>query len=145
MLREAEAVAGGDEARELLERSPFAEHVGLRIAAMEPDRAKVVLPVRPWVLGAAGVTHRGAVSALVELAATAAAWADDPEAEPTGGQAVDLFVNYLRTAPQHPLTADARVVRRDGTVCFCAVDVRDWELELVAKGSVTYWLGSAER
>lgn len=117
-------------------QSRFAEHAGLRVLLVEEDRATVVLPVSETVLSEAGGIDRGAIGTLVEAAGTAAALGERPGGERT--DTMELFVSFVRAAPAHPLTAEAHVVRGEGDVRVCEVDVRDWDGELVARGFVTH-------
>jgi acyl-coenzyme A thioesterase PaaI-like protein len=50
-------------------------------------------------------------------------------------------VSFVAAARAQDLVADARVVRRGKTICFCEVDVTDGGDTTVAKGLVTYKLG----
>jgi uncharacterized protein (TIGR00369 family) len=118
--------------------SRFAECVGLRSVTVERDRATILLEPGAAVLAEDGSVHRGAISALIEAAGSAAVRehrADDEEGTPGS---VDLFISFVRTAPDQPLTADAHVVRREAGLSVCDVEVRDWDLRLVAKAVFTY-------
>jgi uncharacterized protein (TIGR00369 family) len=81
--------------------------------------------------------HRGAISALIEAAGSAASRGLEPEDEDEQGS-VDLFISFVRGAPDQPLTADAQVVRRESDMSVCDVEVRDWDRQLVAKAVFTY-------
>ena len=118
----------------LLRRSPFADRTGLRVAALEPDRATVVLPAERAVLGQNGMIHRGAIDVLIEAAGMAASWTSVGRRE---AESVDLFISHIRGAPEQPLTAEALVVRRGSDLCVCDVEVRDWDRDLVAKAILT--------
>ncbi len=76
------------------------------------------------------------------------------ESRPTSGSeliaqflGVSPFVRHLglrleRLEPDRALlVADARVVRRGRSLCYCDVGVTDSDGQLVAKGLVTYKLG----
>ena len=76
---------------------------------------------------------KDAVSALVQATA-AAALSGDVEA------LSDLYMTFGRRTLQHPLTAEARVMPRQGTLRSCEVEVRDWNGELVAKALLSYRL-----
>ena len=51
-----------------------------------------------------------------------------------------LTVDFV-AAGRGDLVADARVLRRGGSLCFCDVEVADADDRLVAKALVTYKLG----
>jgi uncharacterized protein (TIGR00369 family) len=116
--------------------SRFAECAGLRSVTVAPDRATILLEPGPAVRSERGVVHRGAISALIEAAGSAAAGQLEPEDETDSGS-VDLFISFVRAAPDQPLTADARVVRREAGISVCDVEVRDWDRQLVAKAVFT--------
>ncbi|MDX6632524.1 MAG: hypothetical protein QOG26_529, partial [Solirubrobacterales bacterium] len=120
--------------REFLAHSPFARELGLALDSIEADRAELVLPFREGLATYADVVHGGAICALVDVAATAAAWSDiEPSASPQGAT-VGLTVDFLRAARGVDLRARARVVRRGRQLCFCDVEVIRPDEELVAKG-----------
>ena len=129
-----------EETTQLAESPTFGGHLRMQVLALEPDRAAVTLPLRPEVLAEGGGVDRGAVCALVEAAGTAAGVGDLAYDTGQGGTA-DLFVSFLRPAPEHPLTAEARVMSREGGLCLCDVAVSDWNGDLVAKGHMTYRSG----
>jgi uncharacterized protein (TIGR00369 family) len=134
-------VSGADLVRGFVEHSPFTRHVGLRLDAIEADRAELVLPFREELATYADVVHGGALSTLIDVAATAAAWSAADPSKVTKGATVGLAVNLLRAARGQDLRATARVARRGRSLCFCEVDVADEDGETVAKGLVTYKLG----
>jgi uncharacterized protein (TIGR00369 family) len=116
--------------------SRFAECAGLRSVSVEPDRATILLEPGPAVLAESGGVHRGAISALIEAAGSAASRQAEPEEGDVGS--VDLFISFVRGAPDQPLTADAYVMRREAGMSVCDVEVRDWDRQLVAKAVFTY-------
>jgi uncharacterized protein (TIGR00369 family) len=125
---------------EFMRRSPFGTGMGLRLAHIETDRVRVVLPYAEAVTTIADVVHGGAVSTLVDVAATAAAWSGAEPTDNPRGATIGLTVEFLRAARGVDLTAEGRVLRRGRSVCFCEVDVTGGG-ELVAKGLVSYKLG----
>ena len=125
---------------QFVRHSPFSKHVGIEARTIEADHVELALPFRDEVVTIGDTVHGGAISTLVDMAATAAAWT---AAEITGtpaGSTVALTVNFLRAARGQEVVASARVVRRGRSLCFCDVDVTDATGELVAKGVVTYKL-----
>jgi uncharacterized protein (TIGR00369 family) len=123
-----------------MEQSPFGTGVGLRLDHIEADRVRVALPYREAVTTIADVVHGGAISTLIDVAATAATWSGAEPTDNPRGATIGLTVDFLRAARGADLVADARVLRRGRSVCFCEVDVRDGD-DLVAKGLVSYKLG----
>jgi uncharacterized protein (TIGR00369 family) len=133
--------SGTDLMRGFLEHSPFARHLGFEVVELADDRAVLSMPFREEVVTIGDVVHGGAISSLIDTAATAAAWAgaEIDESNPRG-TTVALTVNFLAAARAATVTATAEVARRGGTLCFCEVDVHAGN-RLVAKGLVTYKLG----
>jgi uncharacterized protein (TIGR00369 family) len=146
MVYDLNVMAGCPAEREMLEtgvtrlgpHSQFAECAGLRSVTVERDRATILLEPGPAVLGADGGVHRGAISALIEAAGSAAAVREIGACDEDSPGSVDLFISFVRTAPEQPLTADAHVMRREAGLSVCDVEVRDWDLRLVAKAVFTY-------
>jgi uncharacterized protein (TIGR00369 family) len=124
-----------------LKHSPFALHVGLRLREIEPDHAVLEMPFSEELATYGEVVHGGAIGTLVDTAATAASWAGAEMPETPRGATISLTVNYVRAATGQDVVADARVVRRGRSLCFCDVRVTDAEDRLVAHGVVTYRVG----
>lgn len=133
--------AGADLVREWLAHSPFVARLGMRVAAIEPDLARIEMPFAPENVTIGDVVHGGAIGALIDTAATAAAWSAADAPENIRGTTVGLTVTYVAAARSTDLAATARVVRRGKSLCFCDVDVVAADGTIVAKGLVTYKLG----
>ena len=121
--------------------SPFGRHVGLRLTRLDKDLAEVVMPFQACLPTLGDVVHGGAISTLIDTAATVAAWSGAEAPEGLRGATIALTVNFVGAGRGRDLTATARIVRRGRSVCFCDVDVTDSDGGLVAKGLVTYKLG----
>jgi uncharacterized protein (TIGR00369 family) len=136
------APSGAEVITQFLRHSPFVLHLGMRLESIEPDRARLVLPYRGELATIGDVVHGGALSALVDTAAMAASWsAHEVEGGQLRGTTVGLSVDFVAAAQGQEVSADARVIRRGKSLCFCDVDVTDASGGLVAKGIVTYKLG----
>jgi uncharacterized protein (TIGR00369 family) len=121
--------------------SPLMGHLGIRLASLGADEAELVLPFAPELATLGDVVHGGAISALVDTAGMAAAWADEVEPEAPAGSTVGLSVDFLAPARASDLTARARVLRRGRSLCFCEIDVTDASGAPVAKGLMTHRYG----
>ena len=124
-----------------VEHSPFAAHLGLRTDRIEPDHVRLLLPFREQLVTVGDVVHGGAISSLVDTAATLAAWSGLESLENARGTTISLNVSFVAAARGRGLVADARVVRRGRTICFCEVGVEDGDGTTIAQGLVTYKLG----
>jgi uncharacterized protein (TIGR00369 family) len=137
----AERQSGAAIITEFLRHSPFVLHLGIRLASIERDRARLVMPYRGELATIGDVVHGGALGALVDTAAMAASWSAHETPARLRGTTVGLSVDFVAAARGQEVTADARVIRRGSSLCFCDVDVTDAGGALVAKGIVTYKLG----
>jgi acyl-coenzyme A thioesterase PaaI-like protein len=115
--RAATQATGAEIITQFLAHSPFVLHLGMRLELIEADRARLAMPYRDELATIGDVVHGGALAAL--------------------GLSVDL----VAAARGREVVADARVIRRGKSLCFCDVDVTDADGGLVAKGIVTYKLG----
>ena len=137
----ADLPSGAEWARQWFAVSPFSNLLGLRIVRLERDLAELAMPFRADLATLGDVVHGGAVSTLLDTAATVAAWSGFEASGNPRGATVGFTVTFVAAARGRDLTATARVVQRGRTLCFCDVDVTDAEGRLVAKALVTYKLG----
>ena len=116
----------------------FAAELGIELVESRPDHVTVKLPYQTKL--GIGRIHGGAISALIDVAATAAFWAT-PLANPKSlGATVGLTVNFLKLAVETDLWAEAKIRRRGGTLCTANVTVTDDEQNEIAIAVVTYKL-----
>ena len=129
-----------DLARGWLEHSPFVRHLGVRAVSVETDEVRVEMPFSEHLPTAGEVVHGGAIGALVDIAATAAAWSGADVTRAIRWGTVSLSLNFVSPAVGQSLIAVGRVSRRGKSLCFCEVDVLGPDEVLVAQGLVTYRL-----
>src|SRR3954447_11809449 len=103
--------------------------------------AVLELPFKAELATIGEVVHGGAIGALIDTAAMAAAWASDEEPASVAGSTVSLSVNFASAANGVDLRAEARVARRGGRLSFCEVTVTDPDGTMVAHGIATYRFG----
>jgi uncharacterized protein (TIGR00369 family) len=131
--------------REIIEQfipnSPHAQQLGIRIVSLGTDEAILELPFKPELATIGNVVHGGAIGALIDTAAMAAAWATDEIPENPAGSTVALSVNFASAADGVDLRAEGRVAKRGGRLSFCEVSVTDPEGKVVAHGIATYRFG----
>lgn len=121
-------------------REGFGALLGARLDHLEAGYCRVRLPFRPELSRGDTLIHGGVIAALIDKAGTAAAWSYPDIGENARGATVGLTVNYLLGADSCDLVANARVVRRGGSITVVDVEVLNPAGELVAKGPVTYKL-----
>jgi uncharacterized protein (TIGR00369 family) len=127
--------------RAFVPESPLVRHLGIQLEALEPDRARLALPFSEPVATFGDVFHGGAISSLIDTAAMAAAWSDDEVPDSPTGSTVGMSVDFVAAARGKTLVAEALVVRRGRSLCFCEVTVTEPDGRVVAKGLVTYRFG----
>jgi uncharacterized protein (TIGR00369 family) len=131
--------------REIIEafipNSPHASELGIRVISIGSDEAVLELPYKPELATIGNVVHGGAVSALIDSAAMAAAWATDEVPENPAGSTVALSVNFAAAADGVDLRAEGWVASRGGRLSFCEVRVTDPQGAVVAHGIATYRFG----
>ena len=137
----SERVDGAAIARQLLEHSPFAAYAGFELEALEPDRATLRLPFKTELTTTGEIVHGGAISALIDMAATIAAWSVEFDAMPTRWGTAGLNVTFERPASNADVSAEARIARRGRSLCFCEV-VASADGKRIASGSVIYSLSA---
>lgn len=116
----------------------FAAELGMELVESHCDCVTVKLPYDAKL--GVGRIHGGAISALIDVAATAAFWST-PLANPRSmGATVSLTVNFLKLAVEKDLWAEAIVRRRGGTLCTANVTVTDDQQNEIAIAVVTYKL-----
>src|SRR4029077_10750207 len=103
------------------------------------DRVRVGLPFRPEVTTMGDLVHGGAISALIDIAATAAFWTGADLARNPRGTTIGFSVNFLAPARGQDLVAEAAVVRRGRSISVGEVIVTAGDSE-VARAMVTYKL-----
>ncbi|MEQ9146009.1 MAG: PaaI family thioesterase [Parvibaculaceae bacterium] len=120
--------------------SPYGRHLGMEPVLIEPDHVAVAMPFRQELTTIGDMVHGGAIASLVDVTATAAFWAlEEPPANPRG-TTIGFSINYLDAGRAQTLTADAKVIRRGGSICVGSVDVTDEDGKPVAHATVTYKL-----
>jgi uncharacterized protein (TIGR00369 family) len=127
--------------KQFVPQSPFVGHVGLELVDLGDGTATMRLPFRDEVITIGQTVHGGAVSALIDTTAMAAAWSGAQAPENLRGTTVSLTVTFLAAANGVDLTASARVLRRGKSLQYVDVEVADPSGTLIAKGLVTYKLG----
>lgn len=120
--------------------APFGKLLGIRCERVEPDHVRLRLPFRPDVTTLGEMVHGGAIASLVDVAATAAAWAHPAASLKARGTTVGFSLNFLAPGLGCDLVADARILQRGRSLCVCDVNVEDDGANAVARAMVTYKL-----
>jgi uncharacterized protein (TIGR00369 family) len=118
--------------------SPHAKALGISIEEIEIDRAVLAMPFKEELATMGDVVHGGAISTLMDTAATVAAWATDDVPDSPAGATVSLSINFILAARGCDLRAEGMVVRRGRKLSFCAVEAQGPGGTLIASGIATY-------
>ncbi|MEM7077071.1 MAG: PaaI family thioesterase [Pseudomonadota bacterium] len=125
-------------AREIIEQESFAGLLGVELIEQDVDRIVTCLPYKESL--GVGRVHGGAISALVDISATACFWSHPELGEEARGATVGFTINFLSLVVATDLTAIATIRRRGGTLCTGDVSIRDPDGTEVATAIVTYKL-----
>ncbi len=124
--------------RELVETintSPFPEHMAMRLAAIDVDRAVIELRTAHCHLQAYGIVHGGVLATLIDTATFWSVYLRIPE--DAGLVNIDLKLNYLKPVANGLLTAEGRAIRSGSKICYAESEVWSIDRELVAHGTST--------
>jgi uncharacterized protein (TIGR00369 family) len=113
-------------------------------AGIEPDRVRVRLPFDPGNTTIGDLVHGGAIAALVDVTATAVAWATTDLPASPQGTTIGFSVNFVAGARGCDLVGEGRIVRRGRQVTVCDVAVLAPDGGTVARALVTYKLSGRQ-
>jgi uncharacterized protein (TIGR00369 family) len=126
-----------EQLRKVMERAPFNNQLGLRVARRHTDGVTIECPIRPDSANLAGTLHGGITATLADVAggfATLAHYGDRPVTT------VELKVNYFLPVTGKKVTARSRILRAGKTLCVSEIEIRTGERKLAAVAIVTYMI-----
>ena len=126
--------------RDMIVGSPLGRLLGFELADATPDRVVVRLPFRSEITTVGDLVHGGAIGALVEVTATAAAWSRVELARQPRGTTIGLTINFMNGAHACDLVATGTILQRGKSIVVCDVAVDDGSETAVARALVTYKL-----
>ena len=127
----------------LIVKSPYGGLLGLEIVDAEEDCVSLRMPYRSEVTTLGDTVHGGAISGLVDSAATASFWANSKIEPGSRGTTIGFSINFLSAGRGRDLVATARVRRRGREISTGEVTVCDSEGKEIAFAIVTYKLSAA--
>jgi uncharacterized protein (TIGR00369 family) len=123
------------EVAEFVRKIRFAEHLGVRIDALEKGVARLSLDIKPDYTTSWGTVHGGVILSLLDitLSMSARTLYDPPRSIMT----IDLSTQFIGTA-KGVIRAEGRVAKAGKSTIFCEGEVRDEAGGLVAKAIGTF-------
>lgn len=135
-------VADGTELmRHFLPQSPFVGLLGVEIERLTHDEVCLRLPFRPELVTVDQMVHGGALAALADITAMAAAWCGTELPDKLRGVTTSLSLEFLAPAHAEGLLAWGRPLRRGATLTSCEVDIVGVSGTPVAKALANYKVG----
>jgi len=125
-----------DQVKDLVNRSPYYQLLGIEIVKMRRGDATVRMRFRKELTHALGMMHGGAIASLADSAgAMALITLVDPNDRIT---TIEFKVNFVAPVDAGKLTAQAKILHRGGKTAVGDVAVLDEKGKLVAKVIATY-------
>jgi uncharacterized protein (TIGR00369 family) len=121
-------------------RSPLALKLGMELQSADRGQAQSALAYDKTNTTVGNIVHGGAILSLADSAATAAIWSLVEDPENYRGLTIDLSLSFVSAARGADLLANARVLKRGRSICYCDVEVLTTFGELIAKAKVVYKL-----
>lgn len=134
------ASTGTELMRLFLPQSPFVAMLGITVEELT-DRATLRLPWRPELATVGDMVHGGAIAALADVTAMAAAWCGAGLPETLRGVTTSLALEFLEPAYAEDLVARGRARRRGRTLTACEVEIGTASGTLVALALANYKVG----
>jgi uncharacterized protein (TIGR00369 family) len=126
--------------RDAIAGAPLGRLLGVELLDATLDRVRTRLPFRPEVTTFGDLVHGGAIGALIDVTATAAAWTGADVSRGPRGTTIGLTVSYLNGARARDLVATGTVIQRGQSIVVCEVAVDDDAGTAIARALVTYKL-----
>ena len=122
-----------EEVKEVVRKSPFPEHMAMRLTEMDFDMADVEIELGKSHLQPFGLVHGGVIATAIDTATFWAVFMRIPE--DAGLVNIDLKLNYLRSITKGILRAEGRTIRSGNSICYSEAKVYDQDRELIAHGT----------
>lgn len=140
--------------RQLFERIPFNEYLGMELDEVSSERVVMHLPMKQELVGNFfhGILHGGVIASLLDVAGGAIAMigAFDKHHHLTPEEralrlsrlgTIDLRIDYLRPGRGKRFTANATLLRSGNKVAVVRSELHNDEGMLIAVGTGTYLCG----
>lgn len=132
---------GTDLMSHFLPISPFVGLLGVEIENLTDDEVLLRLPWRDALATTEDMVHGGAIAALADITAMAAAWCGRELPDQLRGVTTSLSLEFLEPARATDLLGRGRVLRRGATLTACEIDITTAGGTRVAKALASYKVG----
>ena len=120
---------------DIVNTSPFPDHMSMRLASIDLDTAVIRLQTGRRHLQPYGIVHGGVLATLIDTATFWSVFMRLPEE--AGLVNIDLKLNYLKPVESGILTAEGRAIRSGNSISYSEASVLDEKGERVAHGTST--------
>lgn len=120
---------------EIVNESPFPDHMSMRLSEIALDRAVFELKTNRCHLQPFGMVHGGVLATLIDTATFWAAFLRIPEE--AGLVNIDLKLNYLKGVETGLLVAEGRTIHSGNSISYAEATVYNESRERIAHGTST--------
>ena len=120
---------------EVLNTSPFPDHMLMRLSDIGFDRAVIELRTDRCHLQPFGMVHGGVMATLIDTATFWAVFMRIPE--DAGLVNIDLKLNYLKVVESGLLSAEGRAIHSGKTISYAEATICDESRRQIAHGTST--------
>lgn len=120
---------------EIVNESPFPDHMSMRLSEIALDRAVFELKTNRCHLQPFGMVHGGVLATLIDTATFWAAFLRIPEE--AGLVNIDLKLNYLKGVETGLLVAEGRTIHSGNSISYAEATVYNESRQRIAHGTST--------
>jgi uncharacterized protein (TIGR00369 family) len=131
-----------EQLRGWVDRMPFNQLLGIRVAKIHADGVTIECKVRDELRNLAGLLHGGVTATMADAAVGISIASHFRGARRT--TTVEMKLNYLRPIAEGKAIARAHLLRIGAHLCVGRVDIFDSKRNLAATALVTYMLLEGE-
>ncbi len=123
--------------KEILERDPFIQYVGIKVLEIGEGYAKVSMDFRREITRYGNIVNGGAIATLADTAGGTSVLS-----LMTGKNqvTVNLNINYLNAIDNGPVIAEGRVIRKGQHIVFSSIEIYDGKGKLCAHATGSWFL-----
>ncbi len=124
-----------DYTKEIRERSPFVNLLGLSIETIENGFCRTTLEIKTDFLNKHKVVHGGVIYSMADISMGVAVYSTLQKEEETA--TIEIKINYLKQAKSKYLVCDARIIQKSKNIAVLEAEIKEND-KLVAKAQGTF-------